>query len=581
MRPGKKFTRGVLPSLLCLVAMLIAACGGHTSPTTGSHAKAPQNRQVLVSGAEAGTADIKTLDPGLSTDALSIAAIENVFTGLVELDDHLNVVDQLAQSHQIMPDGVTYKFTLRSGLKFSDGTDLTSQDVVYSINRALNPATNSPTGPFYLKYIKDSDKFEAGKIKTLIGDSLLAPTPSTVVIITDKKYSFFLDALTYSCSFVVEKSLIDQYGIKWTDHLTEGGGDGPFKVSRYIHGREIDFVPNPNYYGPHPQLAKLLYPFYQQAPTVYQAYLANQVDSTYIPTSFFVQDKSRPDFHQEPTLAINYYTMNYKKKPFDDIKIRQAFALAINKDLIVHTIWKDTFIPTNHIIPQGMPGYYAGLTGPAGVKGTAGDPTLARQLFQQGLQEEHYASTAQLPPITLTLSSGGDPTTKNEAAALQQMWQSVLGVNVQTNDIDFNTLVQDTSLGSNNPLQFYAGPAWSADYPDPQDWTTLLFDKGTGQNSMNYGQNNATDAAAQQANQQAMEQADSAPIGPARLAMYNQVEQQLVNDVAWLPMEQQTASGLHKPCVRGGAANPLGLTPPNDWANIYISTDMPCVNASV
>lgn len=139
MRPGKKFPGRFLPTLLCLVVMLIAACGGGpTSPTTGEHAKAPQNRQVLVSGAEAGTSDIKTLDPGLSTDAFSIDAIDNVFTGLVQLDDHLNVVDQLAQSHQIMPDGVTYKFTLRSGLKFSDGTALTSQDVVYSINRALD-----------------------------------------------------------------------------------------------------------------------------------------------------------------------------------------------------------------------------------------------------------------------------------------------------------------------------------------------------------------------------------------------------------------------------------------------------------
>ena len=583
MRTGKKLTIGFLPTLLCLMAMLIAACGsGPTSPNnSGPHSKAPANRQVLVSGAEAGISDLKTLDPGILTDALSNYVVEDIFTGLVTLDDHFNVVDQLAASHQILPDGVTYKFTLRPDLKFSDGTPLTSQDVVYSINRALDPATRSPSGPYYLKYIKDSDKFGAGKIKTLIGDSLLAPESSTVEIITDKKYAFFLDALTYTASYVVEKSLIDKYGKKWTDHLTEGGGDGPFKMLQYIHGKEVDLVPNPNYYGPRPQLAKLVYPIFQQAPTVYQAYLAGQVDDSYVPSADIVQARTRPDFVSFPILAINYYTMSYTKKPFDDIKIRQAFALAINKDLIVHTIWKDSFIATNHIVPQGMPGYYAGLTGPAGIKGTAGDPTLAKQLFQQGLQEEHYASAVQLPPITLTFSSGGYPATKNEAAALQQMWQSVLGVSVKTNDIDINTLFQDETLGSNNPLQFYTGPAWIADYPDPEDWTTLQFDKGAGQNGMNYGQNNSTDAAAQLANQQAMEQADSASNGPARLAMYNQIEQQLVNDVAWLPVEQQLANGLRKPCEQGRVNNAQALTPPNDWANVYISTDTPCVNATV
>jgi oligopeptide transport system substrate-binding protein len=581
MRPGKKFTIGFLPTLLCLLAMLIAACGGSTTPTTATHGKASANKQVLVSGHEYGIPDIKNLDPGLLADALSNYVVQDVFTGLVQLDDNLNVVDQMAQSHQIMPDGVTYKFILRSGLKFSDGTPLTSQDVVYSINRALDPATQSPTGPYYLKYIKDSDKFEAGKIKTLIGDSLLAPDPNTVIIVTDKKYSFFLNALTYTASEVVEKSLIDKYGKKWTDHLTEGGGDGPFKISKYIHGKEVDLVPNPNYYGAHPQLAKLVYPIYQQAPTVYQAYQASQVDDSYVPSANIVQARTRPDFVSYPILAINYYTMSYTKKPFDNIKIRQAFALAINKDLIVHTVWKDSFIATNHIVPKGQPGYYADLTGPAGVKGTAGDPTLAKQLFQQGLQEAGYSSVSQLPPITLTFASGGDVAVKNEVAALQQMWQNVLGVNVKTNDIDINTLFQDEGLGSNNPLQFYTGPAWIDDYPDPQDWTTLQFDKGAGQNGMNYGQNNSTDAALQQQTQQLLEQADAAPLGPDRLAMYNKAEQQLVNDVAWLPVEQQLANTVRKPCEQGIVNNALGLTPPDDWAKIFISTDTPCVNATV
>ncbi len=586
MRPGKKIFKRMLATLFCLLSLLLVACGGATSTTSTSsstHAKADPNKQVLVSGLEAGTADVKSLDPGLAGDAFSLYAVGNVFTGLVQLDDQLNLKPQLAQSYQLMSDGLTYKFTLRPHLTFSDGTPLTSQDVIYSIDRALQPATKSSTGPYYLRYIKDADKLAAGKTKTLINDSLLAPDASTVEIVSAQKYSFFLEALTYQCSWVVEKRLIDKYGVQWTDHLTEGGGDGPFKVSQYIHGKEIDFVPNPNYYGPKPQLAKLIYPIYEQAPTVYQAYLANQVDDTggYIPSANLAQDRSRADFVQFPTLAINYYTMNYLKKPFDNIKIRQAFALAVNKDLIVKNIWKDKFIATNHIVPQGMPGYNAALTGPAGVKGTAGDPTLAKSLFQQGMQEEGYSSVAQIPPITLTFASSGDASAKNEVAALQQMWQNTLGISVKTSDVDINTVFNDEALGSNNPLMFYDGPAWIADYPDPQDWTSLQFDKGAAQNGMNYGQNGATNAADQQANQLAMEQADTMPNGPARLAVYNKIEQQLVNEVAWLPMQQQTSAGLRAPCERGFVNNALGLTPPDDWANIYISTDTPCVNVTI
>ncbi len=579
MLSGKKFATKLLPIVAALLTVMLAACGGSTGQTTANaHTPLPQSKQVYYSGAEAGVADIKTFDPALSTDAFSIYAIDDVFTGLVQLNDKLQVEPQLAASlPQISSSGTTYTFTLRSGLKFSDGTPLTSADVVYSINRALDPATASPTGPYYLHYIKDSAKLGVkGGVTTLIGDSLLDPTPTTVEIVTDKAYSFFLNALTYSCSYVVEKSLVEKYGKTWTDHLTAGGGDGPWMVKQYQHNKQIVLVPNPTYYGPHPKLSELVYQFYQNAPTVYQAYLANQVDDTYVPTQYYQQDKTRSDFHQTPVLQINYYSMNFLKKPFDNIDIRQAFELAINKDLIVKSVWSGSFIATNHIVPAGMPGYNPNLTGPDGVKGTAGDPTKAAQLFKTGLQQEGYSSVAALPSITLTYSSGGDQATKNEVAALQQMWQSTLGVSVKTDYIDFNTLIGDTSQGAANPLMFFSGPAWIADYPDPQDWTSLQFCNGCAQNGMNYGQNKSADAAAQQQVQQQLAQADVAPLGNARLQMYETAEQQLVNDVAWLPMEQAVGLGLRKPCVQGVVDNAEGLTPPNDWGNIYLSTDTPC-----
>ncbi len=584
MQPGKKFTLGLLPTLLCLMAMLVVACGGSQPPAgpTGV-TKASADKQILIFP-NVGVADIATFDPGLSTDFNSITAIDLVFTGLVQLDDNLKVQPQLAQSYQEMPDGLTWKFNLKPNLQFSDGTPLTSQDVVYSINRALSPGVKSITSPIYLALVKDSDKMLAGKIKTLIGDSLLAPDPNTVIIVTNKKASYFLDALIYSCSYIVEKSLIDKYGnINFTDHLTEGGGAGPFKVAEYTHNKRIVFVPNPNYYGRKPQLAKIVMPFYKENETAYKAYQVGQVDdlrTINVPPNHIAEArKLTRELHTVPQLAIYYYAMNYLTKPFDNIKIRQAFALALNKDVIAHAVYKDTVIATNHIVPKGMPGYNPNLTGPDGVMGTAGDPAKAKTLFQAGLQEEGM-TLATLPPITLTYPSG-NPGIRSELAAAQQMWQSVLGVSVKLNEVSFNNLLVAIPAATNNPkgLQFWY-IAWIADYPDPQDWTTLQFDKGVPNNNTNYGQNNTSDAAQQQATQQLLEQADVNPDQNARLQQYMNAEQQLVNDVAWLPSNQTIGQILRKPCVVGVVDNPSLLAPPDDWGAVYISTDTPCADTS-
>src|SRR6266487_4243895 len=223
--------------------MLLVGCdlsGGN--PQAQKLVKAPANKQVYTIP-QVGIADIVTLDPALvlAADQPSMSAIQMLYTGLVQLDDKLQVQPQLAQSWDVSPDGLTWTFHLRHNLKFSDGTPLTSADVAYSIDRALQPTTKSSVAPIYLALIKDSDKLLGGFIPTftLIGDSLLTPDSHTIVIIIKKRAPYFLSMLTYPCSYVVEKHLIDTYKTAFTDHLSVGGSSGPFKVARYTHGQEI------------------------------------------------------------------------------------------------------------------------------------------------------------------------------------------------------------------------------------------------------------------------------------------------------------------------------------------------------
>jgi len=304
--------------------------------------------------------------------------------------------------------------------------------------------------------------------------------------------------------------------------------------------------------------------------------MAGKLDNSTVPLEDYATDSKRSDFYHYLSLAINYYTMNYNQKPFDNIDIRQAFELAVNKQEIVSKIWDGTFIATNHIVPQGQPGYDPTLKGVDGTTNLTGNPTLAKQLLQEGLKQEGWTSVKQMPQINLTYSSAGNQATKNEVAVMLQDWHDVLGITVNSDDIDINLLFKDERMGIQNPLQFFTGPGWATDYPDPEDWTTLLF---TQSSSMNYGQNHSTDSVIQQATQKLLEQADVEQNPSIRMADDNKAEQQLVDDVAWFPMEQQYAFGLRKPCVQVVVNGPFG-TPPDAWHNIYIS-DATCANATV
>lgn len=553
---------------LCFLCLTLSSCDIFGGSPPKPLIKAPANKQIYTLP-EVGIKDFDTLDPALAHDVSSINAIQMFSTGLVQLNDKLQVQGQLATSWDQSPDGMTWTFHLKPNLLFSDGKPLTSADVAYSIDRALQPATQSTVAPLYLDLIKDSDQLLAGHISTLIGDSLQTPDANTIVIQTNKKSAYFLSMLTSTCSYTVEKSLITTYGAKFTDHLYEGGSSGPFKVAQYTHGQEIDFVPNPHYYGKRPQLNRIRIAFYHTADDAYQAYQSGQIDMTGVPMSTFAADSKRTDFHQIPLLWTNYYTMNYLVKPFDNIHIRQAFALAIDKEAIVKTAWKNTVLPTNHIVPQGIQGYNANLTGPDGTTGLTGNATKAQALLTQGLKEEGWISVAQMPAITLTYASG-DTSFDQEVAAMVQMWQKVLHVTVTAVPIDYNTLLDKVTAATNNAngLQFW-GLAWVGEYPDLQDWLSLQFARGVPNNNMNYGQNVGVTAIQQQNVQQQLAQADTTMQSGPRMQLYQQAEQQLVNDVAWLPMAQVTSTFLRSPYIVGTIDNAQGITPPDDWNTIY------------
>ncbi|GHO80932.1 peptide ABC transporter substrate-binding protein [Ktedonobacter sp. SOSP1-85] len=581
MQSGKKRRILFLPLLLTLLAVLVAACGGNSGGSGSSGSKLSDDKQVYVIP-ESGLSDLATLDPALSTDAPSIGAIDLMFTGLVQLDDNLKVYGELAQSWTTSSDGLTWTFKLRPGIKFNDGNPITADDVIFSIDRALKPELKSTVAPAYLSLVKDSDKRFAGKVPTLINDSLFAPDPSTVKIVTSQNAQYFLDALTYPTSYVVEKSFVQKYGdTDFLKHLSEGSCSGPYQLEKYTSGKQVSFVPNNSYWAGKAQLKKVVYAFYKDPQTAYKAYKTNQLDNAGVPTANLDEARALPNkqFRQVPQLTIDYFAMNYLAKPFNNIKIRQAFALAVDKSAIEKSINKGARLATNHIIPQGMPGYNPDLKGPAGVTSTKGDKTLAKQLFQQGMQEEGY-TLSNFPAISVTVASSGSQSAKNLFEFAQQQWKDTLGVTVTINDEDFNKRLDDVSnTVGNGKLQMWFA-AWGADYPDPEDWTTLLFGAGSSNNSLNYGMGTSKTVATQKQIQDLMLKADVNQNATERISQYNQIEQQMVDDVAWMPVDQRTLSYVLKPCVQGIVDNAQDQIPPKDWLKIYKTSDSPCANTS-
>ena len=316
MRQNRKTGLLSLASIFCVLAILLAACdiSGNGNGSPNSMAAKQVLREASIGG------DFDSLDPALTAGGLG-EPINLLYTGLVAADDQGNIHDELAASHQISPDGLTYTFTLHNNLEFSNGDKLDANAVAYSINRAIDPATKSNVSN-YLGLLKDYDKFSAGQIKTLIGDSIIVKGPTTIVLVLSQPAAYFLQALNYSTGDIVNKNLITKYGAKWVDHLQEGAGDGPFKVKSYSHTTGLVLIPNPNFYGFQPKLQEIDYTITGDRDSTFKSMKAGQFDIAPVPPALDAENKDQPGYQTSPALASRFIGMNYLVKPLDNIKIR-------------------------------------------------------------------------------------------------------------------------------------------------------------------------------------------------------------------------------------------------------------------
>jgi oligopeptide transport system substrate-binding protein len=499
-----------------------------------------------------GVNELPAIDPPLAGASQSVGVINLVFEGLVRLDSDLKVAPAGAASWDIADGGKTFTFHIRKGLKFADGTPVTAEDFAYSLNRAFGKDFANGNAGYYLSNIVGATDVTAGKAQTISGIKVI--DPATLEIDLQTPATYFLDQLTFPASFVVSKKAIEANPTGWTDTAF---GTGPFMVKEWKHNQSITLVPNPNYWMGQPKLDAIELPFFQDAETAYKLYQTGELDimGTYnFPTTHIPDVAQLPDFHQVNQFFVAYIGFNNAKKPFNDVKVRQAFAQALDKKTLTEKVLEGAVVEADTLIPPGMPGYNANA------KVQTFDVASAKKL----LAEAGYPDGKGFPKIAFAINNQ-DPNFAKLAAAFQQMWQENLGVQVDLNTEELAKFNDDLTATANKPdapeaLSFFLS-VWGADYPDPQNFVSQQLRTGVGNNNGHYS-NAEFD--------KLVDQADVGTDPEARYQLYQQAEQIALTEVGWLPLYYGKTNLLLRPTVSGLVVTPQGLFPKPDWTQVTV-----------
>lgn len=510
--------------------------GANTTPGGTNLPPAAPGKALTLPGAEP-----PTLDPALAGDSSSVEYIVEMFSGLVTLNDKLETVPDLAQKWEISPDGKTYTFTLRQGAKFHNGKDVKASDFKYSLERACNPKTESTVADTYLGDIVGAADVLAGKATTISGVQVV--DDYTLKITIDAPKAYFLAKLTAPTAFVVDKANVESGGKTWTDKLN---GTGPFTLKQLKKGESIILGRNDLYYGDKARLEEIR--FVLAGGSAMTMYENGELDMTAVGLADIERVTDPKNALSKELLVVDHFDFMYvgfntQAPPFDDVKVRQAFAYAIDKAKLAEVVYKGTVVATNGILPPGMPGYNKAL------KGLGYDVNKAKEVLAQS----KYAG--KMAEVTLFVSgSGGTPA--RAVSALQEMWKQNLGVQVSVQQVDWATYLND--LKRHKFQMFGVTSGWIADYADPQDFLDILFYSKSYENHMSYA-NPAVDKALEQAR---VEQ------DPAkRLKMYQDIEETILADAPVIPLHNSRDYWLLKPYVKGVVRPPMILP----WLkNVYI-----------
>ena len=479
--------------------------------------------------------DLTTLDPQVGYDWQNWSVIKSIFDGLMDYKPGTTELEpDLAESYTISDDGLTYTFKLREGLKFHNGRAVTSADVKYSLERATNPSTQSPGGG-YFSMIKGYDDIAGGKATELSG--IATPDDRTVVVRLTRPDATFLHLMAINFGFVVPKEEIEKAGADWGKQPI---GTGAFKFVEWVPGQRIVLERNKDYFRQGvPYLDKLTFEFGQDPTVAVLRLKKGEVDivGDGIPPAQFAEvmaDPANKDLIAAgEQLHTGYLTMNVTSPPFDNVKVRQAVNMAINKERIVRLI-NNRGVPATQALPPAMPGF-----NPEN-KGYPHDPEGAKKLLAE----------AGVPEITTELYAMNVDPNPRIAQALQQDLAAV-GIKAEIRSLAQAEVIAAGGAGK-APMVWSGGMAWIADFPDPANfYYCILGCAGAVEGGWNWSKycNKELDARAQKAD--ALVKSDQAE---QRILEWRAIFDDVLKDAPWAPVFNEKRFTYHSARLGGDPA---------------------------
>jgi oligopeptide transport system substrate-binding protein len=531
--------------VITLIAVGFVSCGGKKAAGT-----AAGTTITAVFGSEP-----NTIDPALNSAVDGAIYISHSHEGLYKYDDNGQGIAEAvpgmaagAPQKTVNPDGtVTYLFTLRNNLKWSDGKAFTARDFVYTWQRLVDPSTAADYS-YMIDMVKNANEImEGAKDKSELAIRALSDTSLEIILTYDCPY--FLEIAAFPAAYPVREDIIAKAGDQWTFSPATYVGNGPYRLKEWVHNSYLLYEKNPNYYEPVTGPDNIRFALMDDHNAMYAAFRSGELDFTEeLPLDEIPGLLATGELVIVPYLGTYYADLNNQKPPFDNPLVRKAFSLAIDRNYIVEQITKTGQKPADGFVPSGITD--AEGAGSDFRKSGGAYYSIAKADYEKNVAEaKRLLAQAGYPngqgfPVVEYLYNTSDAH-QAVGEALQDMWRTALNVNVTLSNQDWAVFLDSRKIGN----YIMARDGWIGDYNDPIGFLDM-FVTGNGNNNPQY-RNPAFD--------RLIAQVKASAVPAERMSLMHRAEDLLLGtDSAMAPIYFYTNKYLLNPRVTGMYYTPLG-----------------------
>lgn len=519
---------------LMLVVMSLAGCGSKTEEGAATPEKMVLRHNL--------NADPETIDPALNAAVDGATVLVNTFEGLMRLDEQDKAIPGMAEKYEISEDGLTYTFHIRDA-KWSDGEPVKASDFEYAWKRALNPATAADYA-YMLYYIKNGEKYGANEASA-DDVAVKALDDKTLEVVLEYPTDYFLELTAFPTYFPVRKDTVEANGEQWALNPETHLSNGPFKVVEWSHNDVMRLAKNENYYdAQRVKLDEVEFYFITEQSTSLTTFESDGVDVLEdVPTAEIKRLKAETEeFKILPELGTYFYVFNVNKKPMDDINVRKALTLAIDRRAIVEVVTQAEqtpatgFVPPNILMPDGKD--FRETVGDYYIKETAQIEEAQKLLAEAG-----YPNGEGFPEVTLIYNTSENH--KKVAEAIVEMWNQNLNIQIQLANQEWKVFQENRDQGN----FVIARHGWLGDYVNPMTFLDMWI-SASGNNNAHW-KNMEYD--------KLINEAKSSADQNARFEKMIAAEKLMMDDVITCPIYYYTRPAMIKDKAKGIKRSVLGF----------------------